>query len=87
MRKNLTFKLRSTPKREIFLQDKIKNHGKAGACRDFLNAVLWEKIRFGAYNSLCETAFDLLFFATAVSKETQTENRSFVISIKSKSGI
>jgi hypothetical protein len=29
-------KLQSTPKREIFLQDKIKSHGKAGACRDFL---------------------------------------------------
>ena len=29
-------KLRSTPKREIFLQDKIKSHGKAGAYRGFL---------------------------------------------------
>jgi hypothetical protein len=29
-------KLQSTPKREIFLQDKIKSHGKADACRDFL---------------------------------------------------
>ena len=29
-------KLRSTPKREIFLQDKIKSHGKANAYRGFL---------------------------------------------------
>jgi hypothetical protein len=29
-------KLRSTPKREVFLQDKIKDHGKAVACRGFL---------------------------------------------------
>ena len=29
-------KLQSTPKREIFLQDKIKSHGKADACRGFL---------------------------------------------------
>ena len=29
-------KLHRTPKREIFLQDKTKEHGKADACRAFL---------------------------------------------------
>ena len=48
-RKIFPSKLRSTPKREIFLQDKIKNHGKADACRGFLmqycgKRSVWERI-------------------------------------------
>jgi len=37
LRENIFYsKLRSTSKREIFLQDKRKSHGKADACHGFL---------------------------------------------------
>ena len=49
-------KLRSTPKSEIFLQDKEKSHGRRQALPWHFDAVLREKILFGAYKSLCEAA-------------------------------
>ena len=61
-RKIFYSKLRSTPKREIFSQDKIKFHGKADACRGILLQYLGKKIRFGAYKSLCESALGCLTF-------------------------
>ena len=71
-RKIFYSKLRSTPKREIFSQDKIKFHGKADACRGILLQYLGKKIRFGAYKSLCEAALTpLLFYKNATSCSTR----------------
>ena len=62
VKKNLPFKTAKHSKTRDFLQDKIKFHGKADACRGILLQYLGKKIRFGAYKSLCEAALRAGFF-------------------------
>ena len=54
-------KLRSTPKREIFLQDKGKSHGKADAYRGFLMQYCRKKSGLERINPYAHPPFVGLF--------------------------
>ena len=49
-------KLQSTPKGDIFPQDKVKNHGKADACRGFLMQYCGKRYTLERTNTLSEPA-------------------------------